>query len=142
MGERIAVFELDIPIRWADMDAIGHVNNTLYFRYMEQVRIAWFEAIGFAPERRGEGPVIIHASCTFLRELRYPGTVHCVQYVGEIGRSSVQTYVDLTRTDEPGVLYAQGTAKVVWVDYERSRSAPLPQAARAAIVEPIGTPRR
>ena len=32
-----------IPIRWGDMDAMGHVNNTVYFRYMEQARIGWFE---------------------------------------------------------------------------------------------------
>ena len=33
-----------IPIRWGDMDAMGHVNNTVYFRYMEQARICWFDA--------------------------------------------------------------------------------------------------
>jgi len=34
-----------IPIRWGDMDAMGHVNNTVYFRYMEQARISWFDAL-------------------------------------------------------------------------------------------------
>jgi hypothetical protein len=29
------VYEMTIPIRWGDMDAMGHVNNTSYFRYME-----------------------------------------------------------------------------------------------------------
>ena len=33
------VFEMPLPIRWGDMDAMGHVNNTVYFRYMETVRI-------------------------------------------------------------------------------------------------------
>jgi len=37
-----------IPIRWGDMDAMGHVNNTVYFRYMEQTRINWFDVL--APE--------------------------------------------------------------------------------------------
>ena len=32
-----------IPIRWGDMDALGHVNAPIYFRYMEQVRVSWFE---------------------------------------------------------------------------------------------------
>ena len=32
-----------VPIRWGDMDAQGHVNNTVYFRYMEQARVEWFE---------------------------------------------------------------------------------------------------
>ena len=34
-----------IAIRWGDMDAMGHVNNIYYFRYMEQARIAWFESL-------------------------------------------------------------------------------------------------
>ena len=36
------VHTLQMPIRWGDMDAMGHVNNTLYFRYLETARIAWF----------------------------------------------------------------------------------------------------
>ena len=42
-----------MPIRWGDMDAIGHVNNTVYFRYMEQARIEWAQAA--LPEFRGNG---------------------------------------------------------------------------------------
>ena len=41
------VNELVIPIRWGDMDAMGHVNNTVYFRYLESTRIDWFDKIGF-----------------------------------------------------------------------------------------------
>ncbi len=133
MGERILVYELEIPIRWGDMDAMGHVNNTVYFRYMEQVRIGWFDTLGFTPVPRGEGPLIVNASCTFLRELRYPGTVLCRQYIGELGRSSVQTFIDMLRTDDPETVYASGAAKVVWVDYARKKSAPLPDAARRAM---------
>ena len=40
-AERKLVHTTRVAIRWADMDAQGHVNNTLYFRYMEQVRIEW-----------------------------------------------------------------------------------------------------
>ena len=37
-----------IPIRWGDMDAYNHVNNTIYFRYMEQVRVEYLESIGYS----------------------------------------------------------------------------------------------
>ena len=40
MTERILVFRREIPIRWGDMDAMGHVNNTVYFRYLEETRIS------------------------------------------------------------------------------------------------------
>jgi acyl-CoA thioester hydrolase len=137
LSDRILVFELGIPIRWGDMDAMGHVNNTVYFRYMEQVRISWFDSLGFRPEPSGEGPLIVNASCTFARELRYPGTVICRQYVGAIGRSSVETYIDMLRSDDPDTIYASGAAKVVWVDYAKKKSAPLPEAARAVMTKAL-----
>ena len=64
------------PIRWGDMDSLGHVNNTVYFRYLEQARIEWLFAL--TPERsafEGTGPVIVNASCTFLVPLVYPGEI-------------------------------------------------------------------
>ena len=42
------VFEMTIPIRWGDMDAMNHVNNTIYFRYLESCRIEWMRSINAA----------------------------------------------------------------------------------------------
>lgn len=44
-----------IPIRWGDMDAYGHVNNTVYFRYMEQARVEWIEAMRIPVRPGGMG---------------------------------------------------------------------------------------
>ena len=90
-----------MPIRWGDMDAMGHVNNTIYFRYMEQARISWFEAIGARSGVKGQGPVIVNASCTFIKQLVYPGDVEIKTYVGELGRSSLQTYLELRPSYDP-----------------------------------------
>ena len=51
-----------MPIRWGDMDAYGHVNNTVYFRYMEQARVEWLEEHKIEVRPGGLGPVIINAS--------------------------------------------------------------------------------
>ena len=50
-------YEMVIPIRWGDMDLMGHVNNTLYFRYMEIIRLEWMGKIGAAANPNGDGPV-------------------------------------------------------------------------------------
>ena len=68
--------------------------------------------------------------------LKIPGTVLARQYVGEVGRSSVMTYVDMSRTDEPGTAYAQGSAKVVLIDTVRQKSAPLTEAMRETVRQP------
>ena len=62
-----------VPIRWGDMDAMGHVNNAVYFRYFETVRIDWMRSIGAARGPDGIGPVIVNAFCSFIRQLEYPG---------------------------------------------------------------------
>src|SRR5690606_34739613 len=116
---RVLVYEMEIPIRWGDMDAMGHVNNTVYFRFMEQARLGWCVAMTPSPDPLGEGPVIVNAACTFTRQLEYPGTVLARHYVGALGRSSIMTYVDMERTDDPGRVYASGSAKVVWVNFPR-----------------------
>lgn len=129
-------FEMVIPIRWGDMDAMGHVNNTLYFRYLESLRIEWFHGMGCVPYREDFGPIIINAFCTFLRQLEYPGEVLARHYVGEIGRSTVDTFAVLERTDRPGVAYATGGATVIWTDFKAQKAVPFPEDVRARIAQP------
>ena len=74
--ERKLVHSVSIPIRWGDMDAQGHVNSTVYFRYMEQARIEWLESLRErVGDVTGQGQVVVNASCTFLLPLCYPGAV-------------------------------------------------------------------
>lgn len=124
-----------IPIRWGDMDAYGHVNNTIYFRYMEQARVEWLEAMDIVVGPVGEAPVIINASCTFLVPMNYPGSVEVRTYVGELGRSSIPTYVEM-RLEGDDTLYAEGAAKVVWMDTGTGKSVPIPDHVRAALEAP------
>jgi acyl-CoA thioester hydrolase len=132
-SEKKLTHEMVIPIRWGDMDAMGHVNNTVYFRYFEIVRIEWFERIGSQPNPGGEGPVIVNAFCNFIRQLEFPGDILAKHYVTNPGRTSFDTYMTLERTDTPGVVYAEGGAKTVWVDFPKQKSAPLPDRLRALI---------
>jgi acyl-CoA thioester hydrolase len=113
MNEKKLVHVERIAIRWGDMDAMGHVNNTVYFRYMEQARIAWFESLVPRADAWGEiGIVIVNASCNFRRPINYPGTVQVEVFAGAPGGSSVPTFYELKVEDE---LYADGAATVVFV---------------------------
>ena len=125
--------EMVIPIRWGDMDAMGHVNNTIYFRYLEIVRIEWLHKLGGAPDPHGEGPVIVNAFCNFIKQLEFPGDVLAKHYVANLGRSSFDTFITLERTDVPGVIHASGGATTVWVDFKKQRSVPLPDWLRAIV---------
>lgn len=121
-----------IPIRWGDMDAYGHVNNTIYFRYMEQIRVEYLEKLGFTVLPRGAAPVIINASCTFLIPMNYPGTVEVRMSCGQPGRSSVPTHYEL-RLQGDDTLYATGDSKIVWMDVATGKSVPIPDSLRAEL---------
>ncbi|MCK9516145.1 MAG: thioesterase family protein [Ottowia sp.] len=120
------VQEAVLPIRWADMDAMGHVNNAVYFRYMESGRIMWFDALGITPNPKGQGVVIVNAFCNFLHQLEYPGELLVRTYASGLKRSSLDTWVTLARVDAPARICANGGATVVWVDFPKQKSAPFP----------------
>jgi acyl-CoA thioester hydrolase len=126
-------FVCDVPLRWGDMDAMAHLNNTLYFRLMEEARIQWFHKIGFSTLPTGRAPILAHVSCDFLRAMTYPGTARVTQTVTKVGRSSVEMNLVIERTDEPGTRYATGRSVIVWFDYVTNKAEAWPEAVRAVI---------
>ena len=128
---RLLVHTSRQSIRWGDMDGLGHVNNTVYFRYMEQARIEWIYTL--QPRIDGDdgtGPVIVNASCTFREPLVYPGDIEVRMYLAEPGRTSVGSYYEIWMD---GREYADGAAKIVWVDRATGRSVPLPARVMAPL---------
>ena len=120
------VHEMVIPIRWGDMDPMGHVNNTLYFRYLEIIRLEWLRALGLTLHSDAQGPLIINAFCTFHRQVEHPGELLARMYVSDPGRSSFESWCTLERTDAPGVITTSGGATMVWTDYAAQKSLPMP----------------
>jgi acyl-CoA thioester hydrolase len=118
------------PMRWGDMDALGHVNNTVYFRYMEQARIEWLAGLFPAPAGAALPIVIVSASCTFLLPLVYPGVVEVRMLLGDPGRTSVGSFYEIRMNGET---YAEGAAKIVWLDPATGRPAPLPEIVAAPL---------
>jgi acyl-CoA thioester hydrolase len=128
---RLLVHTARWPLRWGDMDALGHVNNTLYFRYMEQARIEWLQRL--LPGHIGDAAlpiVIVNASCTFLLPLVYPGEVEVRMLLGDPGRTSVGSFYEIRMNGEK---YAEGAAKIVWLDPASGRPAPLPENVAAPL---------
>jgi len=126
-------FLCDVPLRWGDMDAMAHLNNTIYFRLMEEARIQWFQRIGFSTLPSGQAPILAHVSCDFVRAMAYPGVARVRQVISKIGRASVEMTLTIERTDEPGNTYARGRSVIVWFDYVANKSLPWPEAVRALI---------
>jgi acyl-CoA thioester hydrolase len=127
------VHEMIIPIRWGDMDAMKHVNNTVYFRYLETVRIDYFQSIGCEPNPQGQGPVIVNAFCNFYKQLEYPGSVLAKMYVSDPARTTFESWCTLELVNEPGAIYAAGGATTIWVDFPLQKAVALPDHIRAMV---------
>lgn len=127
------VHEIVIPIRWGDMDAMNHVNNTLYFRYLEIARIDWFRQIGCPVDPGGEGPVIINAFCNFYRQLEFPGDLLVKTYASDPARTTFESWATIERTDQPGVIHAEGGATTIWVDFPKQKAVTMPDWLRTLV---------
>ncbi len=128
--------ECIIPIRWGDMDAVGHVNNTNYIRYLEIARTEWMMQ---ARDQAGEGypsktgPIIVNVFCNFYRPLKFPGNVVAKLYVSNATRSTIDTWVTMELEGQEGVIYAAGGATVIWIDMEQEKAVSLPAWVRELV---------
>jgi acyl-CoA thioester hydrolase len=120
-------FSCEIPVRWGDMDAFGHVNNTLYFRYFEEARFQWMREKNI-PIGGGTYPVVVTIGCTFLRPVFHPDTLRIDIYISEPGRSSFMANYKVYSSHDPLNPCSEGYSKVVWVDANTGKSTPLPDA--------------
>ncbi|MHB8947940.1 MAG: acyl-CoA thioesterase [Rhodoferax sp.] len=127
------VYQMTIPIRWGDMDAMNHVNNTTYFRYLETCRIDWMRSANCLPDAHGCGPVIVNAFCNFYKQLEYPGDVLMKMYVSDPARTTFESWATMERADQPGVIYAAGGATTIWVDFPKQKATELPDWMRELV---------
>ncbi|MGB3071156.1 MAG: thioesterase family protein [Ottowia sp.] len=129
------VYETRIAVRWGDMDAMRHLNNATYFRYMETARIDWFRSIGCQPDKDGEGPIIANAFCNFYRQFEYPDEVLLKMYVSDLRRTTFESWLTMESVLEPGVIRAAGGATTIWVNFAQQKAVTLPDHMRAIIGE-------
>lgn len=124
-----------LPLRWGDSDALNHLNNTLYFRLMEEARMRILYGAGLRLPA-DDGAILAHASCDFLKPLTYPADVRVIHRVTRIGRSSLEFELVLEKMGASGPEpepYARGRNVLVWMDYVANRSAPWPAEVLARL---------
>ncbi|MBL7995104.1 acyl-CoA thioesterase [bacterium] len=118
------------------MDALGHVNNIVYFRYFESARSDYFQKVGIWESARKEGiGVILHStSCRFRKPLTYPDQVSVGTRVTEIYADRfTMEYVVYSHADK--CIAAEGTGIIVVYDYRKNQKCAMPATMRKNIEE-------
>ena len=132
--------QIEVPVRWGDMDALQHVNNINYFQFCESARIAYFETIGLFDKTGSTlGPSLVAAQLNFRRQVHYPATLQVGVSASKIGNTSF-TLSYVIRNSAGNELVADGSSVVVWVDYSRGKPVPLPEELIERMVELEGNP--
>ena len=125
---------ISCPVQWGDQDAFGHVNNTIYFRWFESGRIAYFERLGLGHRlsESGIGPILAAINCNYRRPLSYPDTVQIGTRVTKVGNSSL-TIAHAVFSERLEGVAAEGDSVVVLLNYGTQKPIRVPDDLRATI---------
>ncbi len=120
------------PVRWGEMDALGHVNNAEYLRYFEESRTLWGESLGLHLDGRGEGMILLKANITYKKQVSYPANIEVTLFAGKIGRTSFHLVNTLTLEGDrtPAAI---GEFVIVWFDYCANNPVVIPMSLRGAL---------
>lgn len=121
-----------ISVRWRDMDAMGHVNNAMYISYLEEARVRWMQGVPGVALTDQVAPVVAATHVNYRAPIVWPDDIVVELFVERLGTSSVTIGHRITSRKDAATLYSDGHVVVVWIDTASGRSAPLPDAVRAA----------
>ena len=110
-------FRVPFAPRWGDLDAMNHVNNATYLRYLEEARIQWLNAQDTAWFDAENAPVLASATVNYRLPIEYPAELVIDLFATRIGNSS---------------LHSDGHVVVVWVDRRTGKPSALPESIRRA----------
>lgn len=123
----------DVVVAWGEMDALGHVNNVAYFRYIESARVDYLRRLGvWQREGRPEGFILQSASIRFRRPVFFPDTLRVSSRAEHVGEDRF-TLAHTLRSVARGEVVALGQSVIVAYDYARAAKTPLPADLREAI---------
>lgn len=131
---------IDWPVQWGDQDALGHVNNTVYFRWCESARVAYLQRLGLAEWLAPTelGPILAQISCNYKRQLYFPDTVRIGSRVTRLGKTSLTMDHRIVSLAQNAVV-AESSSVLVVFNYLNQRPAAIPMDVRSAVEQLEGT---
>jgi acyl-CoA thioester hydrolase len=122
-----------VSVRWGDMDAFGHVNNSVFATYLEEARLRWFATFEGGWHDETAAPVVAAQSFNFRQPIEWPAELLVELMLERSGTSSMTLGFRMVSREAPQRFYADGSIVLVWIDRGTGKSTPLPPSVRAAI---------
>ena len=121
-------------ILWGDMDEFGHINNTVYFRYFEDIRMIYFEKVGIMEykQKHNIGPILANTQCQFRIPLSYPDTITISTSIDQVeGKRFMMEYEVYSQQHQK--LAAEGNGLIIFYDYEHKKTCEVPESIKQSI---------
>lgn len=126
-------FRIRISVRFRDLDVLGHVNNAVYFTYMETVRTEyWMHTFG-VEDLQNLSFIVAHAECDFKIPARYGDELEVTLRTTSVRNSSFDWEYEIRKVDT-SELIATGKTIQVFYDYRSQKSSPVPADVRAKLL--------
>jgi acyl-CoA thioester hydrolase len=125
---------VELPVVWGEMDSYRHVNNVVYFRYFENVRLEYFRRLDwFEFERQtGIGPILAATQARFRKPLTYPDTISVGARIPRLEEDRF-TMEYLLVSQQLNAVAAEGAGTIVTFHYARGEKVPIPEELRRRI---------
>jgi acyl-CoA thioester hydrolase len=125
------LFVASLDVRWRDLDAFKHVNNSSFLTYLEEARLQWLEH-----ERdwfdEASVPVLAASELQYRRPIPWPASLHIELRCTRVGNSSITIAHRIVDAGKPDCLYCDGSVVMVWMNPATGKAVPLPVSIRMA----------
>ncbi|MDQ3510894.1 MAG: acyl-CoA thioesterase [Pseudomonadota bacterium] len=129
---------MPLSVRWRDLDAFNHVNNSQYLSFLEEARLHWMTALPGQGLGGDVAPVVAAATLNYRRPIGWPAQVMIELFVERLGNTSVTVGHRITDAADSSVLYCDGHVVLVWIARQNGRAAPLPEGVRESCAASAG----
>ena len=125
----------EIKVNWGDMDALGHVNHSVYAKWMETVRMMYFSEIGMMNlyDDSNIGPILARIEIDYELPIVFPDVVTVSTSVSRIGNSSFDMRYKIESQSNNGKSAATGSVVCVVLDYSSGIPHKIPLKLRESI---------
>ena len=127
-----SLIRIPMPVRWRDLDAFNHVNNSKYLSYLEEARLHWMLTVPGMGMDDHVAPVVAAAQLNYRRPITWPSNVVIELFVERLGNTSLTVGHRIVDADDADVLFCDGHVVMVWIDRDSGAAAALPEAVREA----------
>jgi len=127
-----ALIRVPLSVRWRDLDAFNHVNNSKFLSYLEEARLRWMVTLPGHGMDEHVAPVVAAAHLNYRRPIEWPNEIDIELFVERLGNTSLSIGHRIVGAGDPNAVYCDGNVVMVWIHRETGQPAALPEPVRRA----------